>query len=56
MQASSKSNAFQTMRRQFAKSCPEHRYQTYIFSTDLLVIYLEKFMTEEEARCILNLA
>lgn len=49
-------NTFDALRRQYAVACPEHKYQTHIFSTDPLIIYIENFMSYEETRYILNLA
>lgn len=54
--ASSAEDTFETMRRQYGAACPEHNYQTHIFSTDPLIIYVENYLSYEETRYILNLA
>ena len=55
-QSSLSSVNFEDMRAQYSISCPKHDFQTRIFSTDPLIIYLENFIGKDEARYILNVA
>ena len=47
---------FESMRERYRQSCPQHQFQTRIFSTDPLIIYLENFIGKDEAKYILNVA
>ncbi|KFX92713.1 hypothetical protein V490_05223 [Pseudogymnoascus sp. VKM F-3557] len=53
-----KADVFDTevMRRQYAAQCPDHSFKTHIFSTDPLIIYIEDYLSQDEARYLLKLA
>lgn len=54
--ADRKAKAFEAevMRLQYATQCPDYSFKTHIFSTDPLIIYIEDFLTQEEAKYLLN--
>ncbi|MCJ1398994.1 Prolyl 4-hydroxylase, alpha polypeptide [Xylographa trunciseda] len=49
-------SAFDQLREQYDRACPEHSYKTRIFSMDPLMVYLENYITAPEREYLVNIA
>jgi hypothetical protein len=47
---------FNQIRTEYEAQCAVQKYQTHIFSTDPLMIYIEDYLSYEETRYLLRLA
>ncbi|KAJ5189104.1 Prolyl 4-hydroxylase alpha subunit [Penicillium cf. griseofulvum] len=56
MPKSTEATIFGQMRQEYEAQCPVQKYQTLIFSTDPLIIYIEDYLSYEETRYLLHLA
>ncbi|GME33982.1 hypothetical protein F5Y19DRAFT_445822 [Neofusicoccum parvum] len=43
------------MYAEYAATCPDHQWETHIFSTDPLIVYIENYLAFEETQYLLNL-
>jgi prolyl 4-hydroxylase len=48
--------SFEALAEQYQIACPEHGYRTRVFSFDPLIIYIENWVTQEEAKYLLHIA
>jgi hypothetical protein len=56
MPESTEAAKFDQMRQEYEAQCPVQKYQTRIFSTDPLIIYIEDYLSYEETKYLLRLA
>lgn len=47
---------FEKMQKEYAVACPDHQYQTHIFSEDPVMVYIENYLHADEAKYLSNLA